>query len=74
MGVRRDEAAALNQAFFTDMRQRRPFVTAKVALSLDGCVAAAPGTRTRLTGKAADRRVHRQRAEVDAIAVGFGHR
>jgi diaminohydroxyphosphoribosylaminopyrimidine deaminase/5-amino-6-(5-phosphoribosylamino)uracil reductase len=72
LGVRSDEAAVLNQAFFTVMRARRPFVTAKVALSLDGCVAAAPGTRTRLTGEAADRRVHRERAEVDAIAIGSG--
>src|SRR5205085_12462455 len=34
--------------------------------------AAAPGVRTRLTGAAANRRVQRQRAEVDAIAVGSG--
>lgn len=72
VGVRRHEAAALNRAFFTVMRSRRPFVTAKVALSLDGCVAAALGARTRLTGAAADRRVHRERAEVDAIGVGSG--
>jgi diaminohydroxyphosphoribosylaminopyrimidine deaminase/5-amino-6-(5-phosphoribosylamino)uracil reductase len=72
VGVRREEAVFLNQPFFTVMRERRPFVTAKVALSLDGCVAAAPGTRTRLTGEAADRRVHRERAEVDAIAIGSG--
>ena len=72
LGVRREEAAALNRPFFTLMRRRRPFVTAKVALSLEACVAAAPGIRTRLTGHAADRRVHRERAEVDAIAVGSG--
>ena len=54
------------------MKKGRPFVTMKIALSLDGRVAAAPGTRTRLTGDAADRRVHRERAEIDAIAVGSG--
>ena len=47
-------------------------MTMKIALSLDGRVAAAPGTRTRPTGDAADRRVHRERAEIDAIAVGSG--
>ena len=71
-GVLAAEAAALNRPFFTVMREGRPFVTAKVALSLDACVAAAPGSRTRLTGDAANVRVHRERAETDAIAVGSG--
>ena len=71
-GVLGAEAAALNRPFFTVMREGRPFVTAKVALSLDACVAAAPGSRTRLTGDAANARVHRERAETDAIAVGSG--
>ena len=71
-GVLGAEAAALNRPFFTVMREGRPFVTAKVALSLDACVAAAPGSRTRLTGEPANARVHRERAETDAIAVGSG--
>ena len=66
------EAARLNAAFFTVMTARRPFVTVKVALSQDGKVAAAPGARTPMTGAAAARQVHRDRAEVDAIAVGSG--
>jgi diaminohydroxyphosphoribosylaminopyrimidine deaminase/5-amino-6-(5-phosphoribosylamino)uracil reductase len=72
VGVRASESAALNRPFCSVMRRRRPFVTAKVALSLDAYVAAAGGRRTRITSAAADRRVHRERAEVDAIAVGSG--
>jgi diaminohydroxyphosphoribosylaminopyrimidine deaminase/5-amino-6-(5-phosphoribosylamino)uracil reductase len=72
VGVGRIEAAALNRPFFTVVEKKRPFVTMKVALSLDGYVAAAPGTRTRLTGEPANRRVHFERAEVDAIGVGSG--
>lgn len=72
VGVRAGESAALNRPFCSVMRRHRPFVTAKVALSLDACVAAAGGRRTRITSAAADRRVHRERAEVDAIAVGSG--
>ena len=72
VGVLQDRAAALNRPFFTVMRAGRPFVTAKVALSLDACVSAGPLVRTRLTGEPADRRVHRERAEVDAIGVGSG--
>ena len=72
VGVRRADAEALNRPFFTLMRRRRPFVTAKVALSLDARVSAGAGRRTALTGEAANRRVHRERAEVDAIAIGSG--
>src|SRR5687767_8780881 len=72
VGVGECAAAGLNLPFLSVMRRRRPFVTIKIALSLDARVAAAPGERTKLTGDAADRRVHRERAEVDAIAVGSG--
>jgi diaminohydroxyphosphoribosylaminopyrimidine deaminase / 5-amino-6-(5-phosphoribosylamino)uracil reductase len=65
-------ASALNQPFFTTMREGRPFVILKAAISLDGCLAEAPGRRTALTSAAANRHAHRVRAEVDAIAVGVG--
>ena len=72
LGVLAGPAARLNSGFFSRMQRRRPFVTMKVALSADGMVAAGPGQRTRLTAGAADLAVHRERAEVDAIAVGSG--
>jgi diaminohydroxyphosphoribosylaminopyrimidine deaminase / 5-amino-6-(5-phosphoribosylamino)uracil reductase len=72
VGVLGEQAERLNAPFFTRMRRRRPFVTMKVALSLDGCVAAAPGMRTQLTGPSAARAIHRERAEIDALAVGSG--
>lgn len=72
LGVLGERAARLNDPFFTVMRRRRPFVTMKVALSRDRRVAAGPGRRTALTGPAANRLIHRERAEVDAIAVGSG--
>jgi diaminohydroxyphosphoribosylaminopyrimidine deaminase/5-amino-6-(5-phosphoribosylamino)uracil reductase len=71
-GVLGAEAVRLNEGFFTRVREGRPFVTMKVALSLDGKVSAGAGVRTALTGTAANRLVHRERAEVDAIAVGSG--
>ena len=72
VGVERTAAARQNAAFLTTMRYGRPQVIVKVALSLDARIADAPGLRTALTGAAANRRVHRQRAEVDALAVGSG--
>ncbi len=72
VGVCHAEAERLNRPFFTRITRNRPFVVMKAAMSLDGRVAAAPGERTRITGAAATRAIHRQRAEVDAIAVGSG--
>src|SRR4029453_9710345 len=40
------------------------------ALSLDGCVAERRGQRTQLTGADAAQEAQRERAEIDAIAVG----
>jgi diaminohydroxyphosphoribosylaminopyrimidine deaminase/5-amino-6-(5-phosphoribosylamino)uracil reductase len=68
-GVEEGRAARQNAPFVTWITARRPFVTLKAALSRDGFVGR-PGERVRLTGAAADRFFHRQRAEIDAIAVG----
>jgi diaminohydroxyphosphoribosylaminopyrimidine deaminase/5-amino-6-(5-phosphoribosylamino)uracil reductase len=72
VGVRAAEAIALNQPFFTTLRERRPFVVLKAAVSADGYLSEGPGLRTQLTGAAANRHAHAVRAEVDAIAVGVG--
>jgi diaminohydroxyphosphoribosylaminopyrimidine deaminase/5-amino-6-(5-phosphoribosylamino)uracil reductase len=70
VGVRQADARRLNEVFETNMRRRRPFVTLKVAMSLDGKVASAPRARTAITSGDANRHAQRVRAEVDGIAVG----
>lgn len=72
VGVASDLAALLNQPFTTRMREGRPFVILKAAISTDGCLARRHGERTALTSGPANRHAHRFRAEVDAIAVGVG--
>jgi diaminohydroxyphosphoribosylaminopyrimidine deaminase/5-amino-6-(5-phosphoribosylamino)uracil reductase len=73
-----EEAAAreLNAPFFFAANgATRPWVTLKLAVSLDGGIAVAPtsgGSPLRLTGEAATKYVHRLRAQSDAIAVGIG--
>jgi diaminohydroxyphosphoribosylaminopyrimidine deaminase/5-amino-6-(5-phosphoribosylamino)uracil reductase len=69
--IGREQARQQNAAFFTWITRRRPFVILKSAISADGLVGRRDET-VRLTGPAADRYFHRQRAEVDAIAVGSG--
>jgi diaminohydroxyphosphoribosylaminopyrimidine deaminase/5-amino-6-(5-phosphoribosylamino)uracil reductase len=63
-------ARAQNEAWRTWVSERRPFVILKLALTLDGRVAA-PSSRW-ISGEQSRRRVHELRAQVDAVAVGMG--
>lgn len=69
-GVRAIEAARLNEAFIWERLGRGPWVSLKLALSLDGRIAEASGVRTDISGPAAATYVHRLRASHDAIVVG----
>ena len=71
-GVLAAEAQALNAGFMTRMRLGRPFVTLKLAATLDGRIATAGGESRWITGPAARARVHLMRAEADAVLVGAG--
>ena len=64
-----NQARRLNPAFHLQ-RPDRPWVALKLATSLDGALAQAPGRRTRLTGSEAGAEVHRLRAGFDGIMVG----
>lgn len=71
-GVRRSAARALVEPFATWVTTGRPFVTLKLAASLDGKVAAADGTSRWISGEAARAEVHELRRRVDAVLVGSG--
>jgi diaminohydroxyphosphoribosylaminopyrimidine deaminase/5-amino-6-(5-phosphoribosylamino)uracil reductase len=64
------EARAQNEAWRTWVAEGRPFVTYKVAATLDGRVTV-PGARW-VSGPESRRLVHELRARVDAVAVGMG--
>jgi len=69
------EAAAarlLNQPFRKHSRTGLPLVTLKLAMSLDGQTATAPGESPWISGELSRALVHRWRAESDAIAAGIG--
>jgi len=66
-------AAARDHAgHFRRMREHRPHVVLKLAVSADEKIAAAGGKPIAITGEAARRRVHLLRAQSDAILVGIG--
>jgi diaminohydroxyphosphoribosylaminopyrimidine deaminase/5-amino-6-(5-phosphoribosylamino)uracil reductase len=64
------EARVQNEAWRTWVALGRPFVTLKLAVTLDGRVTV-PGARW-VTGEESRRRVHELRAASDAVATGMG--
>jgi diaminohydroxyphosphoribosylaminopyrimidine deaminase/5-amino-6-(5-phosphoribosylamino)uracil reductase len=71
-GVVESEARELNAPFFHAFAEKRPWITIKLAVSLDGALADASGRSRWITGEAARLVVHEMRAGSDAIAVGIG--
>lgn len=72
VGIGRQEAERLNLAYCHWSRTRRPYVTLKAGMTLDGKIATATGESQWITGPAARRDVHRFRAQVDAVLIGVG--
>jgi diaminohydroxyphosphoribosylaminopyrimidine deaminase/5-amino-6-(5-phosphoribosylamino)uracil reductase len=71
-GLLADDAAALIEPFTTWIATGRPFVTLKLAASLDGKIAAPDGTSRWISGEESRREVHELRRRVDAVMVGSG--
>jgi diaminohydroxyphosphoribosylaminopyrimidine deaminase/5-amino-6-(5-phosphoribosylamino)uracil reductase len=72
MGLLEREARQLNRAWTFALEHGRPFVTWKLAATLDGRSAAADGSSKWITNEASRRDVHRLRGECDAIVIGTG--
>lgn len=66
------EADAGLAGYLMQRRHGRPYVTLKLALSIDGCIAMADGSSRWITGAPARAHGHAQRARQDAIVVGGG--
>ena len=71
LGVLELEARELNAAFLASFSLDRPWVTLKLAVSLDGAIADAKRSQGWLTGAQARTEVQRLRAISDAVAVGI---
>ena len=69
-GVLADEARTLNEAFIKHITTGLPFVTLKIAQTLDGKIATAAGESKWITSAPAREEGHRLRNSNDAILVG----
>jgi len=71
-GLLADEARQLNEAYFKHKNTGYPFVTVKLACTLDGKIATRSGDARWITGKEAREFVHILRDRSDAVMVGRG--
>ena len=72
LGLMSGAAEALNRGFVSRMMRGRPWLTLKLAASLDGRTAMASGQSQWITGAAARADVHRLRAAAGAVLSGVG--
>ena len=72
VGLLREEENQLNEAYRRYITTGRPFVTLKIAMSLDGKIATRTGHSRWITGERARVFAHRMRADSDAVLVGIG--
>lgn len=72
LGCLEAQARVDHAGFLSRITLGRPFITLKLALSLDGRIATATGESQWITGPEARRAVHMLRARHDAVMVGAG--
>jgi diaminohydroxyphosphoribosylaminopyrimidine deaminase/5-amino-6-(5-phosphoribosylamino)uracil reductase len=65
------EAKEMNRAFIKYITKKRPFVTVKVAQSLDGKIATRTGDSRWISSEASRKFTHKLRSRVDAVLVGI---
>ena len=72
IGLLRDDAREINKGFFSRIERKRPFITAKMGIGLDGGIALASGESKWITSVQSREDVHKLRAINDAILTGVG--
>jgi len=72
VGVLEEKARALNRGFIRVMQSGIPWVTLKLAMTMDGFIADTQGKSQWITGDASRKRVHRWRSDHNAVLVGSG--
>ncbi|MDP9088660.1 MAG: bifunctional diaminohydroxyphosphoribosylaminopyrimidine deaminase/5-amino-6-(5-phosphoribosylamino)uracil reductase RibD [Pseudomonadota bacterium] len=72
VGMAAEEARRLNPGFFSRFERGRPYVSLKLAMSLDGRTALATGGQTWISGEASRADVQTWRARSSAVLTGAG--
>lgn len=72
VGLLENQARQINRGFISRFERKRPWVTVKLAMSLDGRTALENGTSQWITGAESRADVQKLRAKQDAIITGSG--
>lgn len=72
LGLMRDDATILNEDFIKSVTTRKPWVTLKLAQTLDGKICDCNGDSKWITGEDSREYVHELRRRHAAVAVGIG--
>jgi len=72
LGLMESQCRELNRGYFKYVATGMPWVTVKIAQTLDGRIADSKGSSRWITGEASRKAVHRLRATHDAVLVGAG--
>lgn len=72
VGVLEEACRTQHRGFLSVLERGRPFVSLKLATSLDGRIATASGDSRWITGPESRAEVHKMRSRCDAILVGSG--
>lgn len=72
VGVLENDCRRLNEGFITRVTRGRPFAVLKLAMTLDGRIAAASGDSRWISSEESRNLVHRWRNESDVVMVGAG--
>jgi len=71
-GILEDESKRLNESYIKYITTRKPFVTLKIAMTLDGKIATPEGQSKWITGEKSRKLVHHLRSSVDAVMTAIG--
>jgi len=71
-GALEDEGNEVNKFYFKFVKEKLPYITLKIAQSVDGKISLSNKEQTWLTGKLSVKYVHKLRSEYDAVLVGAG--
>ncbi|MBI1939849.1 MAG: bifunctional diaminohydroxyphosphoribosylaminopyrimidine deaminase/5-amino-6-(5-phosphoribosylamino)uracil reductase RibD [Ignavibacteriales bacterium] len=70
VGICEEEGNELNRFYFKSVSKKLPYVTVKIAQTMDRKIAEAENRRTQITGSESAEFVHKQRSIYDAVLVG----
>lgn len=70
VGLDKGEAQELNEVFFKNIREKKPFVVAKVAQSLDGKIATCKGISQWITSSSSRKFSKKLRDKYDCVLIG----